>query len=57
VAKNLSRVALPDFQDWHNQSNAFSVMAYYRGTDKPAIAGSSAAYVHVARFQQSSSKL
>ncbi len=42
-------VTLPDFQDWHNQSTAFSAMAYYRSSDEATRAGESAEYVHVAR--------
>jgi putative ABC transport system permease protein len=42
-------VSLPDFEDWHNQSTAFSAMAYYRSSDEPTIARSSAEFVHVAR--------
>jgi len=45
-------VSLPDFQDWHDQSTAFSAMAYYRSSDEPTRAGSSAEYVHVARVSQ-----
>jgi predicted permease len=45
----LSLVTLPDFQDWHDQSTAFSAMAYYRSSDEPTKAGSSAEYVRVAR--------
>jgi putative ABC transport system permease protein len=45
----LNHVTLPDFLDWRNQSSAFSAVAYYRSSDKAAIAGSSAEYVHVAR--------
>jgi putative ABC transport system permease protein len=42
-------VALPDFHDWHEQSTAFSAMAYYRSRDAAVKARSSAEYVHVAR--------
>jgi predicted permease len=45
----LSLVTLPDFQDWHDQSTAFSAMACYRSSDEPVRAGSSAEYVRVAR--------
>jgi predicted permease len=45
----LKLVTLPDFQNWHDQSSAFSALAYYRSSDKPTMAGSSAEYVHVAR--------
>jgi len=45
----LNLVTLPDFQDWHDQSAAFSALAYYRSSDRPTMAGSSAEYVHVAR--------
>lgn len=45
-------VALPDFQDWQDQSTAFSAMAYYRSSDAAAKAGSSAEYVHVARVSK-----
>jgi len=50
----LKHVTLPDFRDWHDQSTAFSAMAYYRSSDKPARAGSSAEYVHVARVRGNS---
>ena len=36
----LRLVTLPDFQDWHDQSTAFSAMAYYRSSDEPTRAGS-----------------
>lgn len=49
---SLRQVSLPDFQDWHNQSTAFSAMAYYRSSDEPAVAGSSAEFVHVARVSK-----
>ncbi len=49
---DLKEVALPDFRDWHNQSTAFSSMAYYRSADAAVKAGSSAEYVHVARVSQ-----
>ncbi len=42
-------VARPDFEDWRQQSTAFSAMAYYRSTDEPTVAGSAAEFVHVAR--------
>ena len=45
-------VALPDFRDWHDQSTAFSAMAYYRSRDAAVRAGSSAEYVHVARVSR-----
>jgi predicted permease len=45
-------VALPDFRDWHEQSTAFSAMAYYRSRDAAVKAGSSAEYVHVARVSE-----
>ena len=45
-------VALPDFRDWHDQSAAFSSMAYYRSSDAAVKAGSSAEYVHVARVSE-----
>jgi putative ABC transport system permease protein len=42
-------VSLPDFQDWHDQSAAFSAMACYRSSEEPARAGSSTEYIRVAR--------
>lgn len=42
-------VSLPDLEDWHKQTTAFSAMAYYRSSDEPTIAGSAAEFVHVAR--------
>ena len=45
----LRQVALPDFRDWHDQSTAFSGMAYYRSSDEPTMAGAAAEYVRVAR--------
>jgi putative ABC transport system permease protein len=45
----LRQVSVPDFEDWHHQTTAFSAMAYYRSSDEPTRAGSSAEYVHVAR--------
>ena len=43
------QVALPDFEDWRAQSQAFSSMACYRRSDEPVKAGSSTEYVGVAR--------
>ncbi|HXR74896.1 MAG TPA: ABC transporter permease [Bryobacteraceae bacterium] len=45
----LNHVTLPDFQDWHDQSTTFAAMAFYRSSDEPTTARSSAEYVHVAR--------
>jgi putative ABC transport system permease protein len=42
-------VSRPDFEDWQMQSTIFSAMTYYRSSDEPTIAGSSAEFVHVAR--------
>jgi len=43
------QVSIPDFQDWHDQTTAFSAMAYYTDYDIAVTAGSSAEYAHVAR--------
>jgi len=43
-------VSLPDFQDWRDQSTAFSAMACYRSADEPARAGSTTEYIRVARI-------
>jgi putative ABC transport system permease protein len=45
----LRLVTVPDFQDFHDQTTAFSAMAYYRSSDQPTTADSAAEYVHVAR--------
>jgi putative ABC transport system permease protein len=41
-------VSAPDFHDWHNQSTAFSAMAYYDDDSTAVRAGSAAEYAHVA---------
>lgn len=43
------QVSIPDFQDWHDQTRAFSAMAYYTDYDIAVTPGSSAEYAHVAR--------
>jgi putative ABC transport system permease protein len=42
--KNGSRgqASAPDFHDWHDQSTAFTSMAYYADGDTPVIAGPAA---------------
>ncbi len=42
------QVSAPDFHDWHNQSTAFSAMAYYDDDSTPVMAGTAAEYAHVA---------
>jgi predicted permease len=42
------QVSAPDFHDWHNQSSAFSAMAYYANDETAVTAGSSAEYGKVA---------
>jgi putative ABC transport system permease protein len=41
-------VSAPDYHDWHNQSTAFSAMAYYSDGDASLTVGQAAEYVHVA---------
>ena len=41
-------VSAPDFHDWHNQSTAFTAMAYYANDETSVTAGSSAEYGNVA---------
>ncbi len=42
------QVSAPDFHDWHNQSTAFSAMAYYDDDSTAVMAGAAAEYAHVA---------
>jgi len=42
------QVSAPDFHDWHNQSTAFSAMAYYDDDSAAVMSGTSAEYVHIA---------
>jgi putative ABC transport system permease protein len=42
-------VSAPDFHDWHDQSTAFSAIAYYKAEDTAATVGTGAEYVHAAR--------
>ena len=37
-------VSAPDFHDWHDQSSAFSAMAYYYNDETAVTTGSSAEY-------------
>jgi len=48
--KNSGRgfVSAPDFHDWHDQSRAFSAMAYYQHADVSVVVGQAAEYTHVA---------
>jgi putative ABC transport system permease protein len=41
-------VSAPDFHDWHDQSTAFTAMAYYKGYDTAVAGGSAAEYGHAA---------
>ena len=41
-------VSAPDYHDWHDQSTAFSAMAYYNHDDVSVAVGRAAEYVHVA---------
>jgi predicted permease len=41
-------VSAPDFHDWHDQSTAFSAMAYYKSDDTAATSGTAAEYADVA---------
>src|SRR5258708_9589518 len=41
-------VSAPDFHDWHDQSTAFSAMAYYKSDDTAATTGTAAEYTDVA---------
>ncbi len=41
-------VSAPDFHDWHDQSSAFSAMAYYANDETAVTTGSSAEYGKVA---------
>jgi putative ABC transport system permease protein len=45
-------VSLPDFEDWRQQSTAFSTMACYRRSDEPVKAGSTTEYIRVARVSR-----
>ena len=42
------QVSSPDFHDWHDQSTAFSKMAYYQDDSTAVMAGHAAEYAHVA---------
>ena len=42
-------ISVPDFQDWKNQSTAFSAMAYYVNYSTSAMTGPAAEYIQVAR--------
>ncbi len=48
----VSRVSRPDLEDWHDQSTAFSAMAYYRRSDEAVSAGAATEYVRVARVSR-----
>src|SRR5580700_5879380 len=41
-------VSAPDYHDWHNQSSAFTAMAYYDNDETSVTTGSSAEYGNVA---------
>jgi putative ABC transport system permease protein len=45
---NRGTVSAPDFHDWHDQSSAFSAMAYYENGETVISAGSAAEYAKVA---------
>lgn len=45
-------VSAPDYHDWHDQSTAFSAMAYYSVGDASLAVGRVAEYVHVAAVTQ-----
>jgi len=42
------QVSAPDFHDWHDQSSAFSAMAYYDDDSMAVMSGTSAEYAQVA---------
>src|SRR3954453_21384842 len=42
------QVSAPDFHDWHDQSSAFSAMAYYYGYETAVSVGKSAEYARIA---------
>ncbi len=42
------RVSAPDFHDWHDQSTAFTAMAYYANSGTAVMAGSKADYANIA---------
>jgi predicted permease len=42
-------ISIPDFNDWHHQSTAFSAMAYYDSYNTSAMTGRAAEYTQVAR--------
>ena len=42
------QVSAPDFHDWHDQSSAFSAMAYYDDDSTAVSSGATAEYAHVA---------
>jgi putative ABC transport system permease protein len=45
---SLGTVSAPDYHDWHDQSAAFSAMAYYMNGETVVTAGSAAEYAQVA---------
>ena len=45
-------VAIPNFQDWHDQSLSFEAMAFYYVWENPVSIGSSAEYAQVAKVSR-----
>jgi putative ABC transport system permease protein len=45
---NRGTVSAPDYHDWHDQSTAFSAMAYYVNGETVVTVGSAAEYAQVA---------
>src|SRR5207249_4712244 len=43
------QIAIPDFQDWHDQSTVFEAMAYYGTRRASVLAGPNAEYAQVTR--------
>jgi len=42
------QISIPDFQDWHDQSNSFEAMAYYNSREFAVMPGSEAEYAQTA---------
>lgn len=42
-------VAIPNFQDWHDQSSSFEAMAFYYAWENPVMAGPTAEYAQAAK--------
>src|ERR1051326_1017452 len=43
------QASAPDFHDWHDQSTAFSAMAYYASDETAVATGTAAEYVNIAK--------